>query len=185
MWKIIVVGVAALLSVASAEIPSSPQDLRITGLQVLRKSQIPVSDEPGKPAEPDDLFAAVRFRSAVDLAALAKNFFYQGLYAHFFRCRSGERMSEGTSLVFDRFGRISFGASASRRSGADKLEYHVYLALRSPPVPGFTRYDLLRAPEEVRLKLVPKSPNFGEGPATNVMRITPSSLSDALVKFPS
>jgi hypothetical protein len=158
--------------------PKSPRDLHITEIRIVRRIEVPRSDEPGKVSDPSQLLAIVRFQSSADLASLANNFVYQGLYAHYFLCRSRERISEGTNLIFDQFGRISFGESGAHGSTAPK--YHVYLALWSSGIPGFGTYNLKKNPEDVCLVLVPESPEFGEGPKTNILRITQGNLMSAL-----
>jgi hypothetical protein len=158
--------------------PRPPQDLRITGIKIIRKTDVPGLDEPTPPSEPSLPVAVVRFQTSSDLAGLADNFLYQGLYARYALCRSRTKISEGTNLVFDQFGRISFGESGDH--GSVTKEYHVYLDLRSVGIPGFSKYDLLKNPEDVCLVLVPESTEFGGGTKTNVLRITRESLKSAL-----
>jgi len=184
MWKVAGLILTAVLLAAVGLLMywlRSPQDLQITGIQMVRRIEVPRSDEPGRASDPSLPLVVIRFRSSSDLASLANNFIYQGLYAHYFLCGSGMRISEGTNLVFDQFGRISFGESSNHDSITK--EYHVYLALRSVGIPGFSRYDLVRSPEDVCLMLVPESTEFGDGVKTNIMRITRRSIKGALLSL--
>ena len=157
----------------------SPQDLRVTSLEVLRWRELPNSDQPDKPAEPEKLLLAVRFTSA-NLATFGHNVWFRGLYIHAYVCKTEKRISEGFNLVYRHQGPISFGEHGSEENRSD--EYHVYLALQSSSIPGFSQYDLITHPTDVCIDLVPDMPYFGFGQPTNVMLISQSELEKVIHK---
>ncbi len=180
MWKAIGVAAILLLGAVLAAVIwlRPPQDLTVESVQVVRWSQMTAADGPASPAEPDKLLAVVRFATAGDLAALGHDFWYRGLYARASLCGSGKTISEGFNLVFGRSGRISFGDR--HPGGAGPPDYHVYVALQSSDIAGFSRYDLVKSPEDICLRLEPDAPEYGHGPSTNVMRIPRAALLAAL-----
>lgn len=181
MLKFAGLTIALLLAVAVTVVVfgmQSPQDLQVNSLRVIQWLEVPTADLTNRSAEPHKLLAVVGIQTATDLASFAHNSWYKGLYVRATLCQSGTKISEGFNLVYDRSGRVGFGADNHQIS--NMRNYHLYVALQSSNIPGFTRYDLLKNPEDVCLALVPEAPNFGSGPSTNVIRLSRTDLQNAL-----